>query len=225
MKNRLRILLGSAAIALAIISCNLPARGRTPDTAALPNPTPGIAQTRTPDAQDYSFARLSADDLPPGYRELSEQELQDLGLSTSQFTDAFGQFLSEAHPQNVAAFINTTASLEVVVSVLMAPLTNLEGAAVDLYLRDPLRLANDFAAAGGVADLKMVETASLVGDSSATAAFTLPKSPLPMSGDITVSRHGKAMQIALVFYTSGSQPAINSENVALIVETKLAAID
>lgn len=224
MKNRLKITLGIVAIALALISCNLPTSASPPDISPLDNNSPNSNGIPTPTGSDYSPARLQLDDLPDGFRELTEQELQDLGLSSSQFTSAFNGMLSKATPENFAAFINTGGGFEVIVSVLVAPLTSLETAGVDLYLRDPSRLAGDFASSAGVSNLAVDQNAASVGDSSASATFSLPDSPLEMNGALTASRHDEVLQVALLFYAAGTQPALASDQVAEIVDAKLAKL-
>lgn len=224
MKNRLKITLGIVTIALAIISCNLPTSASPPDISLLENTSPNSNVTTTPSGSDYGPARLQLDDLPDGFRELTEQELQDLGLSSSQFTSSFNGMLSKGKPENFAAFINTGGSFEVIVSVLVAPLTSLETAAVDLYLRDPSRLAGDFASSAGVSNLTIDQNAASVGDSSSSATFSLPDSPLEMNGALTASRHDEVLQIALLFYAAGTQPALASYQVADIVDAKLAKL-
>lgn len=225
MNQKIKITLGFLAIALALLSCNLPKGTTASPTNTGDAPAQASGTTENTTGTDYSAARLQAEDLPTGFRELSEQELLDMGLSTSQFTGAFNGILSQAKAQNFAAFINTNGSFEVVVSVLMAPLTTLEGAAVDLYLRDPQRLSGDFAAAAGAANLQFVEGEAAVGNTVSSAMFSLPDLPLAMNGGLTASRHGKALQVALLFYPAYSTPTLTSHDVAVIVDNKLANLD
>lgn len=225
MKNHLKIKLGIFVITLAMISCNLPKSAAVPKTSTLDGLTP-IAEPALPSTvQTYGMARLQVDDLPDGYRELTEQELQDLGLSSSQFTTAFAGMLTNAKPENFAAFISTSGRFEVVVSMLMAPLTSLEGAAIDLYLRDPMRFADDFASAAGASDLMLDESALPVGDSSSSVTFSLPDYPLDLNGGVTASRNAKVLQIALLFYPGGSKPVLTSSDVAAIVDAKLSGLE
>lgn len=225
MNQKIKITLGILATALALLSCNLPKGTAASPTKTSDTPAQASGTAETTTGIDTSAARLQAEDLPAGFRELTEQELLDMGLSTSQFTGLFNGMLSEAKAQNFAAFINTNGSFEVVVSVLMAPLTTLEGAAVDLYLRDPQRLSGDFAAAAGAANLQFVENEAAVGNAVSSATFSLPNLPLAMNGGLTASRHGKALQIALLFYPASSTPTLSSHEVAVIVDAKLASLD
>lgn len=225
MNHKKKIILGILAIALALLSCNLPKGTGVSPAKTMVSTTQTPVTVEKSNGLDYSSARLKVEDLPAGFRELSEQELLDLGLSSSQFITAFDGMLSEAEAQNFAAFINTNGSFEVVVSVLMAPLTTLESAAVDLYLRDPQRLSGDFASAAGAADLQFVEGESVVGSASSSATFSLPNSPLAMNGGLTASRHGKALQVALLFYPANNNPTLTSYDVSVIVDAKLANLN
>jgi len=225
MNNKIKLSLGISTLMLAILSCNMPTGSavKSPELEQTPLQAPITAQEA--DTPDYSSARLTASDLPAGFRELTEQELMDLGISGSQFTNAFSGMLSQASPQNFAAFTNTNGSFEVVVSALMVPLTTLEGAAVDLYLADPQRLANDFSSASGATNLSIDSTAPSMGNSSSSATFVLPTAALEMNGGVTVSRRGQVLQVALLFYPAGTTPTLTSSTVAEIVDAKLSNLD
>ena len=153
---------------------------------------------------------------------MTTEELEALGLSSSQFTNIFTGMLSEALPVNFAAFTNTTGSFEVIVSVLIVPLTFVERTAVDLYLKDPQRLADNFSSASGITDLALDESAPPVGESSSSVTFGVPNAPIKMNGGLTVSRRGDAVQVALLFYPDGTVPALASYAVAGIVDEKLS---
>lgn len=224
MKNKFRLTISVLVIAAVFLSCNLPLNAATTKQAATETVAPfgALPATATP---VYAAARLTAADLPEGFRELTAEELEALGFSSVQFTNAFAGMLSEAQPENFAAFTNTNGSFEVIVSVLMAPLSALERPVVDLYLRDPQRLANDFSAAGGIADLAYDERAQPVGEASGSVVFSVPDAPLKMIGGLTVARRGEVLQIALLFYPDGTQPTLASYAVAEIVDGKLVNLE
>lgn len=225
MKKKKKIIPGIIVLILVMLSCNMPTKAavKAPEGQQTPLQSSSIGEEAKPN--DFSAARLTANDLPAGFRELTEQELEDLGISGSQFTNAFNGMLSQASPQNFAAFTNTNGSFEVVVSALMVPLTTLEGAAVDLYLADPQRLANDFSSASGATNLSIDNAAPSLGNSSSSATFVLPTAALEMNGGVTVSRRGQALQVALLFYPAGTTPSLASYSVAEIVDAKLTGLD
>jgi len=225
MKNKFGITIAILITAVVFLSCNLPINAATSKQAVVETPAPAVGMQAVPAGPDYAAARLTAADLPEGFRELSAEELEALGFSSTQFTHAFADMLSEALPENFAAFTNTNGSFEVIVSVLMLPLTVLERPVIDLYLRDPQRLANDFSAVGGLADLAYDETSQPVGEASSSVTFGVQDSPLKMNGGVTVARRGEALQIALLFYPDGTQPALASYAVAEIVDRKLAGLE
>ena len=146
-------------------------------------------------------------------------------LKENVFTNMFAGMLSEALPENFAAFTNTNGSFEVIVSVIMVPLTALERPVVDLYLRDTQRLANDFSSAGGITGLTNDESSQPVGEASSSVIFGVQDAALKMNGGMTVTRRGEALQIALLFYPDGTQPALASYAVAEIVDGKLAELE
>ena len=208
-------------LTIVLLSCNLPVSALNPNFNAIGTPAAESETIATPAGPDYSSARLTIVDLPQGFRELTAEELEALGLSSSQFTNLFTGMLSEAQPVNFAAFTNTNGSFEVIVSVLIVPLTFVERTAVDLYLHDPQRLADNFSGAGGITDLALDESAPTVGESSSSVTFGVPNAPLKMNGGLTVSRRGDAIQVALLFYPDGTVPALASHAVAQIVDEKL----
>jgi hypothetical protein len=221
-KYRMRFAL--LILTIVLLSCNLPVSGINPNFNAVGTPAANSEVIAKPAGPDYSSTRLTLTDLPQGFRELTTEELEALGLSSSQFTNIFTGMLSEALPQNFAAFTNTNGSFEVIVSVLIVPLTFLERTAVDLYLRDPQRLADNFSSASGIIDLALDESAPPVGESSSTVTFGVPNTPFKMKGGLTVSRRGDAVQVALLFYPDGTVPALSSSAVAGIVDEKLSLL-
>ncbi len=228
MKNKFGLTTIVLVIAAVFLSCNLPINAAISRQAATETVAPSGDLQAAPEAATtpvYAAARLTAADLPEGFRELTAEELEALGFSSTQFTNTFAGMLSEAQPENFAAFTNTNGSFEVIVSVLMAPLTALERPVVDLYLRDPQRLANDFSAAAGIADLAYDESAQPVGEASGSVVFSVPDAPLKMTGGLTVARRGEVLQIALLFYPDGTQPALPAYAVAEIVDNMLIKLE
>lgn len=222
--NKYRIKFVFIMLTVVLLSCNLPVSTLNPNFNALGTPAAASETITTPTGPDYSSARLTIVDLPQGFRELTTEELEALGLSSSQFTNLFTGMLSEAQPVNFAAFTNTNGSFEVIVSVLIVPLTFVERAAVDLYLSDPQRLADNFSGAVGIMDFTLDESAPRVGESSSSVTFGVPNAPLKMNGGLTISRRGDAIQVALLFYPDGTVPALASHAVAQIVDEKLIDI-
>src|SRR3972149_6207949 len=193
-------------LTIVLLSCNLPVSALNPNFNAAGTPLAESEVVDTPAGPDYSSARLTLVDLPEGFRALPSEEL-------------------EALPENFAAFTNTNGSFEVIVSVLIVPLTFVERTAVDLYLRDPQRLADNFSGAEGITDLVLDESAAKVGESSSSVTFGVPNAPLKMNGGLTVSRRGDAVQVAVLFYPDGTVPALASSAVAEIVDEKLSLIN
>lgn len=224
MDQKRKIMIALLVSALVFLACNFPLSAIKINPAALQTPGTTALPAATPAPPDYSQARLTTADLPEGFRELTAEELAALGLSPNLFTDPFAGMLSKAKPLNFAAFTNTNGRLEVIASILVEPLTTLERGAVDLFLKDPQRLINDFSGISNLADLKVDESAKPVGDSSGSVLFAIKDSALKMTGSLTASRHGEVLQVALLFYPEGTQPTLTSYAVAQIVDAKLSAI-
>ena len=76
-------------LAIVLLSCNLPVSTLNPNFSAVVTPVAEAETITTPTGPDYSSARLTIVDLPQGFRELTTEELEALGLSSSQFTNLF----------------------------------------------------------------------------------------------------------------------------------------
>jgi len=223
MTNKMRLILGGIISTLVLLACNFPLSALKLNPAALQPPAADQASA-TPATPDYSVARLTVADLPAGFRELTPEELAALCLSTSQFTDAFAGMLAKAKPENFAAFTNTSSSFEVLASALLVPLTPLERGAVDLFLKDPQRLLKDFSAVTNLADITIDQNAKPVGDASGSVLFAIKDAPLKMTGALTASRRGEALQVVVVFFPDGTQPTLTSYAAAQIVDNKLTLV-
>jgi len=218
-------------LALAVMSCSLPGRVTAPTATEAPvdsglqsaTEVPVVTEAPETHAQpaDYAGVALTAQDLPAGFEELSDQDLEDMGISPDTFADAFAESLSKAEVQDFSAFLNTT-DFEVVFDFVLAPVTLIERASFDLLLNDPTKAAEAFAEGAGVPiEVVPMET---VGDSSVLFTFTQASSGITLRVDVVISRRGEAVLITLVMYMDGQTPLVSAHDAAVILDGKARAV-
>ncbi|HOG79178.1 MAG TPA: hypothetical protein PK454_05435 [Anaerolineaceae bacterium] len=223
-------------LALAVMSCSLPGRVTAPTATEAPadsglqSPTEAPVVTEAPetnapetDAQpaDYAGVALTAQDLPAGFEELSDEDLEDMGISPDTFADAFAESLSKAEVQDFSAFLNVS-DFEVIFDFVLAPVTLIERASFDLLLNDPTKAAESFEEGAGVPiEVVPMET---VGDSSVLFTFTQASSGITLRVDVVISRRGEAVLITMVMYMDGQTPLVSAHDAAVILDGKARAV-
>jgi len=218
-------------LALAVMSCSLPGRVTAPTATEAPvdsglqsaTEVPVVTEAPETNAQpaDYAGVALTAQDLPAGFEELSDQDLEDMGISPDTFADAFAESLSKAEVQDFSAFLNTT-DFEVVFDFVLAPVTLIERASFDLLLNDPTKAAEAFEEGAGVPiEVVPMET---VGDSSVLLTFTQASSGITLRVDVVISRRGEAVLITMVMYMDGQTPPVSARDAAVILDGKARAV-
>ncbi|HNZ01312.1 MAG TPA: hypothetical protein PKV95_11220 [Anaerolineaceae bacterium] len=230
MTRKLHVFSVLIILALLALACNAPT-GKSPASPTDASSAPGITlepqtdQTATEEplsTADFSKAALTIGDLPAGFEQLSDEDLETLGISAESLASAFEGKLSKATPQAFAAFINYT-SFEVVVSLVLAPLTILEKASFDLYLSNPDGAAKDFSAGAGTTATTLPNFEK-VGNSSVGVTFTTGEGATTLRSDVAISRQGAAAVISMVFYLDGSTPQMDINTLAKIMDSKVKAV-
>ena len=223
MISRLKLWVAPIILLLVLLSCNLPRPNRetSPGISSPPAQIPGT-QEQAGSPRDLSAARLTQADLPAGFEPLSEQEMANLGFSINRLLQGISTNLSNARPQNYAAYLNPNTN-EVVVTSIVAPLTVLEQAAFDIYLSNPQRVLGDMSQGAAGQQLELDESSGTVGNSSLGVSTRIEGPLFNLAGGGIISRRGEAIQIAMHFYIDGTPPAVTALQVAQIVDNKLEA--
>ncbi len=222
MNPKFKLFTVIAILVIFTLACNAPIGKSTQS----PNPTPeALSFTPSPESInnssgiDFGKAALSITDLPEGFEQLSEEDLANLGITKEELATAFEGKLSKATPQAFSAFINYT-SFEVVVSMILAPLTTLEKVSFDLYLSNSNKAAKDFSSGAG-ANTSVISDFGKIGNSSVAVTFTTGAKPNILRGDVAISRRGSAGVISMVFYPDGSTPPVDLLTIAQIMDGKV----
>ncbi len=230
MRPKFRILIAITLLALVGLSCNLSkvssqaaTAAAAPATAAPTAVQPGdstSAATATP--AGLAGVRLELSDLPSGFREASDAELQQMGISYRTFADGISANMSNVTTENYAAFLDPTSN-EVVVSVVVGSLTTLEKIAFDVFLHDSTRVINSIAPNAPNTTLTEHPT-DTIGDSSLVLDTLTQGSYASIAGQTVISRRGSVVQLALTFYPNGGSPVIDAASVAQIMDTKIQSV-
>lgn len=95
-------------------------------------------------------AILLSTDLPLGYQGLSEENLQDLGMSREKFSDSFGGMSVDFQPVSFNAFMNPNANnIGMVFVMVIYPLSRDDIRAWDEQIQNAEIAANDLSAGMG----------------------------------------------------------------------------
>jgi hypothetical protein len=169
-----------------------------------------------------SSAALMLQDLPAGFEALSKADMTRLKLSESDLAKSFSSTTSQGSAQNLVAFINSD-QVEIVVSVILYPLSPLEKVAIDLQFDKPDEalkvIAASMASSTGSAKPQITPLvgADKIGDKSVGGTF--PSNQLQI--DMVVSRRGTALALVLTFYRSSARPSISAIELAKILDGRL----
>jgi len=193
----------------------------TPTSTATQVPTSTPTSSPTPAMADLSKAVLTLQDLPAGFEQLSKDDIAKLNLSEANLARTFGSVSSQAEPQSLSAFLNASKS-EIVVSLLLYPLTPLEKASIDLELDKPDDVFQSFTTgmAGTGAPkptLKPLPGSDKVAEKSVGASVTSGDLMI----DIVVARRGAVFEMVLVLYRNGLLPLTNVVESAKILDGRV----
>jgi len=168
-------------------------------------------------------AALTLQDLPAGFEVMSKGDMTRLKLSEIELAKSFSSTTSQGSPQNLAAFINSS-EVEIVISVILYPLSPLEKVTLDLQFDKPDEALKVLAAgmAGSTGSTKPQITpltgADKIGDKSVGGTF--PSNQLQI--DMVVSRRGTALAMVFTFYRIGTRPSVSAVELAKLLDGRLA---
>lgn len=228
--HRRELLLPPMAAVLALlfpISCSslqglfatpTPTPTRTPTPTSTHTPTPTNTPTVTPTPRpDISGAVLTDQDFPPGFEEMSPDEL---GLTREDLSgddfkvESFFAFLEAEHFQIV---MGSTTLL----------LTRLDQAGFDVFLSQPESLTNSVVQGMGATEiLEQGELAHLddIADASAGLTVVAGVQGIPMRMDIAVFRRDIVGAYVVVMYLDGDVPEVSVEEVAMKLDDRIVEV-
>lgn len=202
---------------------------RTPTNTPRPTNTPTITPTATPTlipAASLATAKLTLQDLPPGFRELSPSELQQIGITPDALEKSFASAGLRAKPTNFTAFLNS-ANFEIAVGMLLYPLTSTEKAAFDTQLSNPDTALKSFGSAfAGTSGDKptLLPNTDKFGDKSVGFSTQTTGNGIPLQIQVVLVSHGPAIEMVMTMYPQIAQPPIQVGDLAKILDARVAAV-
>jgi len=184
---------------------------------------PAATPTITPFVVDLSGARLKISDFPAGFQELDAQAQAQIGLSQETFANSFKSTFSQAKVAAMSAYLNPSAAqFEIVLTLVFHPLTQVEQAAFDQEVADPVKAAATFGQGfGSKADpIKGVDT---FGNASTGMTFTSASGALTLRSDFFMVRRESAAFLVLVMYKDGLKPVVTAASLCPILDTRVKA--
>ncbi len=214
-----------------------PAPTHTPEPTNTPEPTatPKLMATRKPTAKptatkvkvegpDLTGAELVLSDLPEGFEEISESDLAAMNMSVEDLNASMSSGFQQATMHNFTAFLEPS-NFQMVMGMLMSPLTSMEKAGFDVILEDPDQVVKLFA--GGLAgnsEVSAIEGLDKFGDASIGVTALMPSDPISMRMDMTIVRRGEVIEMILLLYRDGKVPDVTVGDLAQILDDRLAEV-
>jgi hypothetical protein len=185
-------------------------------------PKPTGTPTPTSAALGIASARLTLDDLPSGYQEMSAADLQKMHMTESDLASSFGKASATAKPQNITGFISLNPT-EIVVAFVRYPFSPLETASLEMALSPASvgSLATVLAGANG-SQPSGLSDADKIGDKS-IGATAVTSGATPMRIQMVLARRGNALEMVVVFYPVQQHQQPGAVELAQILDTRLAA--
>jgi hypothetical protein len=179
-----------------------PTATATPTLTPTPVNTPTITPTPVP---AWWEAVLVLEDLPKGFRPMTEDDLSALYQTMPPGTIGFG-FIDEAKTQVIMGFY--------------APLpSRAEQIAFDNILPDTAVLMAT--AAGATTAPEAITGMDDVGDARSALTFLIPGGGFDMRVDFTLFRRGEVAAFLYTFYPDGDQPVFSAGELARLLDMRI----
>ena len=126
------------------------------------------ANTKTDVEKNLDYVKLTADDFPEGFKELSDSQVKQMGITPESLAKTFGSFFLAAKPKNLTVFTNPgSANGAIVQALIFYPLSMGDIRGWDGQVKDPNKIAQDIASGAGQGTLVIPKPEySGLGDSS-----------------------------------------------------------
>lgn len=191
-----------------------------------PTSTPTLTPTATPTPGPAS-ATILLSDLPTGFDAVSSADLARLNLTEQDIARSFGSSFSSGQPHNLSVYIATRPSYELVMSLVVYPLSTLDRAGFDLAATTPDLMVKSFST-GLARGTQTVKSANIIpgleniGDGSIGVSAVVVAVPNNSQIDLVLAHRGSVGQIVAVFYFEGTKPLIPVGDLARILDGRIA---
>jgi serine/threonine protein kinase len=189
----------------------------------LPPATNTPAATPTP---ALGNAKLTLQDFPAGFEQLTDAEMQQLGLTAEGLEKSMGQSFAQARALNFTGFrYPGTTDMQIVASFLLYPLGPMDKSSFDLTLSDPAfalkAFTSGFANQSAEITSKVLTDLNNIGDKSIGFSIGI-KTIASMRIDIVMARRGAAVEFVMLMYVDGVEPMVSVGALARKLDARVA---
>jgi hypothetical protein len=197
-------------------------QARIPTNTPLP-PTPTISPYDV--IKDLSGVELVLEDFPDGFKRMSSADMEKMSMTPEQIATGLTNGLSKARANNPTGYMRQEGKqIDVVLSMVVYPLTMLEESSFDVDLTEPEKIMNQFVSSLG-SEGAILDGSQEIGDKSIGFGFKVtPKksTDMPSRGQFMFSRRGNAVTMIFIMYFNSDDPAIQVTDLARKLDVRLA---
>lgn len=195
-----------------------------------PTPTPTSTPTITPTATatpNPASATILQRDLPVGFEALSPADMARFGMNEATLATTVSANLTEARAHNFFAFIRGAPKLEMILGLIMYPLSPLDRASFDFPISNPDTFAKEFAtgfssSGRGVKSTNLIPGMDRYGDRSAGVSIVPASDTVQLRLDVAIARRGSVGQMIFLIYLDGYQPSISIGELTRVLDGRVA---
>lgn len=188
-------------------------------------PTPTAIPT-VPPLPNLSAVKLTAKDLPSGFREVSLDDRVKMNLSEDALNVMFGKISVQARVHNLVV-LQQPPRAQVVATFLIYPLSSEEKATLETQLAnadDALKAwGSALVGESGVKDAKPLAEVDKFGDKSVGFTTTTQMLGVNIRAEAVMIVRGSVVQVAMSFYPEPVPPAINIVDLAKLFDARVTS--
>ena len=108
------------------------------------------SNVKTDVGKNLDYVKLSVEDFPKGFQELSDSQVKQLGITPKSLTDTFGRSFTAAKPMNLTVFANPGDTNGAIVrESIFYPLSMGDIRGWDVSVKDPNTRSQEIATGAG----------------------------------------------------------------------------
>ncbi|MBE0696062.1 MAG: hypothetical protein IH586_03980 [Anaerolineaceae bacterium] len=196
-------------------------RARIPTNTPMP-PTPTIPPEDV--VKDISTARLELEDFPEGFKLMSTDDMQQMSMTPDELAQSFTQDMVKAKAHNARGYMFQEGNnINIVLSLVIYPLTTLEASGFDVTLSDPGEFMKKFAPSSGEGG-QLLEGAEGIGEKTVAIDYVVEQNgpdDIPARSQVVFSRRGNAVSMIFNLYFNSPLPAVQSIDLARALDARL----
>ena len=182
-------------------------------------------ETSEEESPDLSGVILNLEDMPPGFEELQENQKEAMTTALAQMGRALGSG-SRIRTQNATGYWNADpANIQMVVSLLISPLSEVEQKNFDNTIQKPDQLLVLLARMlGSNTEAEQLAGMDDIGETSFAFSVLASTSGLDIRMEVIAARRGEVVEQILVAYLDGQQPAADVHEIARVLDDRLVQV-